>query len=230
VKSLVFLATIGGLSALSLLIPAFASEEFQPEAVIEEDTNNPTLNSTGDYPLLERVSDNGNYLVQLAWPQFPLNPDNAFDLQVFFLDPNNPSGTNGTAAQPESNATGSGIEAGSITVPDTLDRFINIESYDITIYTNDGSVLWQKMDQPGRAAAPGERVTVGNYTGPVTIEITDIRPAGETATAGQGGTDSVKFSATIVPEFPLALIPLIAAVASIVAATRLRTFRKLQWR
>jgi hypothetical protein len=110
-------------------------------------------------------------------------------------------------------------------VPDTLDRFVDVESYDITIYTDDGSVLWQKMDQPGMGGTPGERVLVGNYTGPVTIEITDIRPGDATTTAAEAGTDSVKFSASIVPEFPLISIPVIAAIATVVAVLRLRPFK-----
>lgn len=222
-KPAVFLAAIVLVMAVSLSLGALAHAQSDPDAAIQ-DYNNPRLNSTeDDYPLLERLSDNGNYLVRLAWPQLPLNPDNAFDLQIYFLDPANPSGTNGTLAEPESNETGSGQTGGSITVPDTLEHYVDVESYDITIYTDDGSVLWQRLDRPGMAGTPGERILVGNYTGPVTIDITDIRPGNETTTAGER-TDSVKFSATIVPEFPLITIPLIAAVASIVAMLRLRPF------
>jgi hypothetical protein len=225
-KSAVFLAAIVFVMVVSFSLSALASEQPEPEGAIPDDSN-PSLNSTGsDYPLLEKLSDNGNYLVRLAWPQIPLNPDNAFDLQVYFLDPNDPSGTNGTLAEPESNTTGSGQVGGSITVPDTLEHYVDVESYDITIYTGDGSVLWQRLDRPGMAGTPGERVLVGNYTGPVTIDITDIRPGNGTATAGEE-TDSVKFSASIVPEFPLVTIPLIAAVASIVAMLRFRSFLRL---
>ena len=221
----VFLIAFSFLAIASMAVSASASEGTDLEGGITDD-NNTRLNSTsGDYPLLERVSDNGNYLVRLAWPTLPLNPDNAFDLQVFFINPTEPTGTNGTAAAPESNTTGSGMVGGSITVPDTMDRLVDVESYDITIYTDDGSVLWQKMDQPGTGGAPGERILVGNYTGPVTIEITDIRPGNATTTAGDGGKDSVKFSASIVPEFPLVLVPVIAATAAVIAIMRFRPFR-----
>ena len=219
----VFLAAIVFVMLVSFSLSALASEQPEASAPVP-DSNNPSLNSTGsDYPLLERLSDNGNYLVRLAWPQLPLNPDNAFDLQVYFLDPDEPSGTNGTLAEPESNTTGSGQVGGSITVPDTLEHYVDVESYDITIYTGDGSVLWQRLDRPGLGGTPGERVLVGNYTGPVTIDITDIRPGSETATAGEG-TDSVKFSASIVPEFHMVWIPLIVAVGSIVVMLRFRPF------
>ncbi|HEV8387884.1 MAG TPA: hypothetical protein VGQ03_09705 [Nitrososphaera sp.] len=226
-NSAVFLAAIAFIVAISLSLHALASEESEPNPEFQ-DENNPSLNSTGDYPILERLSEKGNYLVRLAWPQLPLNPDNAFDLQIYFLDPADSSGTNVTVAQPDySNTTGSGQRGGNITVPVTSDHYLDVESYNITIYTGDGSVLWQRLDRPGMAGTPGERVLVGNYTGPVTIEITDIRPAGETATSGESGTDSVRFSASIVPEFPLVLIPLIAAAAGFIAISRFKP--SLKW-
>jgi hypothetical protein len=226
-KSVVFLAALVAVTVISLSLPALASEEFEPNPEFQ-DENNPSLNSTGGYPLLEKLSDNGNYLVRLAWPQLPLNPDNAFDLQIYFLDPDETSVTNVTVAQPDySNTTGSGQRGGNITVPVTVDHYLDVESYDITIFTGDGSVLWQRLDRPGTAGTPGERVLVGNYTGPVTIEISDIRPAGETATTSESGNDSVRFSASIVPEFPLVSIPLIAATAGFVAISRFK--HSLKW-
>ena len=213
--------------AFPLLVPAMASEEPEPRTVINDEGNNPSLNSTGsgsELPLLEKVSDNGTYLVQLAWPTLPLNPDNAFDLQVFFLNASDPRGINGTAAQPETNFTGSGTEMGG-TVPETMQSVIDVESYDITIYSDDGSVLWQKLDQPGVGGSGGERVVIGNYTGPVTIDITDIRPGSETATAAGGMTDSVSFAASVVPEFPLVAIPLVASIAAVLFVLRTRVAR-----
>jgi hypothetical protein len=213
------------LFAIPFSVPAMASEELEPRAVIEDEGNNPSLNSTGsgsELPLLEKVSDNGTYLVQLVWPTLPLNPDNAFDLQVFFLNASDPRGINGTAAQPETNFTGSGIEAGG-TVPEAMQSIIDVESYDIAIYSDDGSVLWQKMDQPGVGGSAGERVIIGNYTGPVTIEITDIRPGSETATAAGDMTDSVRFTASVVPEFPLVAVPLVASIAVVLLVLRTRT-------
>jgi len=226
-KSVVFLPALATVTVISLSLPATASEVSEPNPEFQ-DENNPSLNSTGDYPLLEKLSEKGNYLVRLAWPQLPLNPDNAFDLQIYFLDPDDSSGTNVTVTQPDySNTTGSGQRGGNITVPVTVDHYLDVESYDITIYTGDGSVLWQRLDRPGMAGSPGERVLVGNYTRPVTIEIADIRPAGETATTGESDTDSVSFSASIVPEFPLVSIPLIAAAPGFVALSRFKP--SLKW-
>jgi hypothetical protein len=65
---------------------------------------------------------------------------------------------------------------------------------------------------------------LSNYTGPVTVEVTNIQPGwnvGETATA-EDMTDSVKFSATIAPEFPVAAVMLAAGIAGTLAILRWR--------
>jgi hypothetical protein len=203
--------------ALGLIAPALAANE----TLGSVGQNNPNLNTTGsDVPLLQKMSDKGLYLVQIAWPQLPLNPDGAFDLQIFFLNATHPTGTNGTVVQPETNYTGSGSEGGAFTVPDTQQNFAGVKSYDITIYSDDGRVLWQKVDQPASGASPGQRIILGNYTGPVTIEIADIRPGSGTTTASEGSTDSVKFTASVTPEFPFALLGLAAAASVALVAIK----------
>jgi hypothetical protein len=207
--------------------PAMASEDPQPEVSTERNGTNPSLDaSSSDLPLIEKVSDKGIYLVQLTWPQLPLNPDGAFDLQIFFMNASQPRGPNGTATLSESNFTGSGTETGA-TVPETLQSRMDVESYDITIYSSDGSILWQKLDRPGMGGSPAERVTIGNYTGPVAINLTDIRPGGHTITAGMNQTDSVRFAATVVPEFPAAIVLLVAGTAGAICVLRLRNLRSL---
>ncbi|HUG95994.1 MAG TPA: hypothetical protein VMJ94_00500 [Nitrososphaera sp.] len=103
-----------------------------------------------------------------------------------------------------------------------------MESYDITIYAGDGRELWEKADQPGETGRGTQRIDFeGNYTGPITINITNIRPwwdAGGTVTA-EDLTDSVSFTATVVPEFPVALALLAGGVAAAIAAARLRQAR-----
>ena len=152
--------------------------------------------------------------------QVLLNPESAFDLQLVFL---NASAPNATLPQAESNFTGSGSEAGS-TVPDIVDSPLPVKSYDIAIYSNDGKVLWQKTNQPGEGGRPGQRIEFeGNYTGPVTIKVTNIKPGWETATASEDLTDSVTFTATVVPEFPaIAVLPLAIGVFAVIVAFRLK--------
>ena len=121
-KPVVFLVVITVVMVISFTFHALASGQSEPNPVFD-DERNPSINSTtGDYPLLMKLSDNGNYLVKLAWPQLPLNADNAFDLQIFFLDPRDPTGTNGTVAQLESNSTRSDQDGGSIVAFDTQEH------------------------------------------------------------------------------------------------------------
>jgi hypothetical protein len=221
VKHLLLAIIMSSVFSLPLAL-AFAQEDIEPRAVLngaEED--NPSLNSTEtDIPILEQVSDKGIYRVQLKWPEVPLSPENVFDIQLVFL---NASAPNATLPVAEGNFSGSGSEAGA-TVPEIVDSPLPIESYDIAIYSDDGRELWKKVDQPGLGGRPGQNVELANYTGPVTIEVTNIKPGwdtGETTTA-EDMTDSVKFNATVVPEFPVAAAMLAAGVAATVAMLRWR--------
>ena len=77
----------------------------------------------------------------------------------------------------------------------------------MAIYTPDGRKLWEKLDQPGQGGRATQRIDLdSNYTGPVTVNISDIRPGGECGRNSYATdmTDSVTFTATIVPEFPIA--------------------------
>lgn len=202
---------------------SFAQQDIEPRAVLNgAEDKDQSLNSTStDTPLLEKVSDKGIYKVQLRWPQVPLSADNSIDLQLVFL---NASASNATLPEREGNFSGSGSEAG-LTVPGTVDSPLPIKSYDIAIYSGDGTELWKKANQPGEAGRPGQHVELlSNYTGPVTVEVTNIQPGwnvGETATA-EDMTDSVKFSATIAPEFPVAAVMLAAGIAGTLAILRWR--------
>lgn len=229
VKHLLLAIIVSSVFSLPLAL-SFAQEDendIEPRAVLngaEEDNQN--LNSTEtDIPILEQVSDKGIYKVQLKWTQVPLNPEDVFDLQLVFLNASAPEGTEENVPLKETNQTGQNVAGGSqLTVPGILDNPLRIESYDIAIYSDDGTELWKKVNQPGEGGRPGQHVELANYTGPVTIEVTNIKPGwdlGETTTA-EDMTDSVKFSATIVPEFPVAVVMLAAGVAATIAMLRWR--------
>ena len=158
--------------------------------------------------MLEQISEKGIYSVQLKWPQTITDAENALQVEIVFNNASAPMPTNTTIPQREGNATGSGTEAG-LTVPGILGgEPMQVESYDMALFTPDGRKLWEKLDQPGQGGRATQRIDLdGNYTGPVTINISDIRPGGgadETSNATDM-TDSVSFTATIVPEFPIAI-------------------------
>jgi hypothetical protein len=210
---LLAVAAIAFCAAPSLLPSSFAQQD-----------NATQLNATGsDVPVLERISDKGIYNVQLKWPETIDDAQNALQVELVFNNASAPLPTNNTIPEGEGNATGSGTEAG-LTVPESIGgEPLPVESYDMIIYTPDGSKLWERLDQPGLGGRGTQRIVLeSDYRGPVTVQISDIRPGwdvGETATANDMA-DSVTFTATIVPEFPIAIILLaIGITVTIVAAT-----------
>lgn len=101
-----------------------------------------------------------------------------------------------------------------------------VESYDIAIYTSDGNDLFNALDQPGVGGGGTQNIKFeGNYTGPVTIEITDIRPGWDPGkAAGEDLIDSVTLAAAVVPEFPVYLVGVMIAsmIGASVAFTRFK--------
>ncbi|HET6779605.1 MAG TPA: hypothetical protein VFH09_00420, partial [Nitrososphaera sp.] len=144
-------------------------------------------------------------------------------VELVFINASASLPTNNTIPEREGNATGSGTEAG-LTVPESIGgEPLPVESYDMIIYTPDGSKLWESLDQPGLGGRGTQRIVLeSDYRGPVTVEISDIRPGwdvGETAATANDLTDSVTFTATIVPEFPIATILLAIGITVTIVAT-----------
>ena len=206
--------------SVAVLLPSSSS-------FAQQSKNDTQLNSTStDIPVLEQLSEKGTYKVQLKWPETVEDAQGAIQVEVAFLNASASNPANATVPQNEGNTTGSGTEAG-LTVPKVLeDTPLPVKSYDMVIYSNDGTKLWEKLDQPGMGGRGTQRVVLENdsYTGPVTVEINDIQPGWNTGTTTASDlTDSVKFTATIVPEFPIvAMLPLAIGIAATVAAMRLR--------
>ncbi|MDP8888629.1 MAG: hypothetical protein M3M89_03270 [Thermoproteota archaeon] len=211
-----------GVAALVFIITA----SLLPSSFAQQD-NATQLNATStDVPVLEQISEKGIYRVQLKWPQPISDVEDALQVEIVFNNASAPMPTNTTVPQREGNETGVGTEVG-VTVPEVLGgEPMHVESYDIAIYTPDGRKLWEQLDQPGQGGRATQRIELeSNYTGPVTIDISDIRPGGdgnETATADDMA-DSVTFTATIMPEFPFVTVLLaIGIIATIAVAQRRR--------
>jgi hypothetical protein len=215
---LVVAAALAFVTAASLLPPLFAQQD-----------NATQLNATStDVPVLEQISEKGIYRVELKWPQTISDVEDALQVEIVFNNASAPMPTNTTIPQGESNETGSGTEAG-LTVPEVLGgEPMQVESYDMAIYTPDGRKLWEQLDQPGLGGRATQRIELeSNYTGPVSIDISDIRPGegvGQTATAADM-VDSVTFTATIIPEFPLVTVLLAIGIIATIAVQRHRQRR-----
>jgi hypothetical protein len=191
------------------------------QSPVPTDDTSTGLNVTStDVPVLQQVSEKGIYLVELKWPLTYTDAENSLQVELVFNNASAPPPTSDTIPQTEDNFTDSGIED-TRTVPEILGgEPMHVESYDMAIFTPDGRKLWEQLDQPGQGGRATQRIELdSNYTGPVTIDISDIRPGGggnETATAADMA-DSVTFTVTIVPEFPLVTVLLAIGIIATIA-------------
>ncbi|HYY39854.1 MAG TPA: hypothetical protein VE692_01255 [Nitrososphaera sp.] len=185
--------------------------------------NTTQMNATGTNapPVLHKISDKGIYNVTLIWPQTVSDAQNSLQVEIDFYNASAPPPTKNTIPEREGNATGGGTEAG-LTVPGSIGgEPLPVKSYNMTIYSADGKKLWEKQDQPGIGGRGTQRIVLeSKYTGPVTVDISDITPGWN---VGQGAAasdmiDSVKFAATIVPEFPVATVLLAIGITASIAA------------
>jgi hypothetical protein len=171
------------------------------QSPVPTDDTSPGLNITStDMPVLQNVSEKGIYLVELKWPLTYTDPENSLQIELVFNNASAPPPTSNTIPQNEDNFTDSGLED-TRTVPEILGgEPMQVKSYDIAIYTPDGRKLWEQLDQPGLGGRGTQRIELdNNYTGPVTVHISDIKPGdsmGQTA-SGADMTDAVTFTATI---------------------------------
>jgi hypothetical protein len=144
--------------------------------------------------LLEKVSDKGNYRVQVMWNESSLFlSKKGFDMEIDFLNASAPLPTTNTVPQKESNLKGeSSLGASRPSVPASIQPTVPVDSYDITIYSNQGKVLWKKLNQPVSGGRGLERIAfVNGYIGDITIQITNIK-------SGSIPPNSVTFTARVV--------------------------------
>jgi hypothetical protein len=146
--------------------------------------------------VLQKISDKGNYRIQILWNQLtsqgcnaipsgnnipsPTLPKQGFETEILFLNASAPLPTTKTVPQKQSgirSETSLGETANRIPAPSIIQPAVPIDSYEITIYSDHGKELWQKLNQPVTAGRGVQRVvfTDSNYTGGITIQITNIK-------------------------------------------------------
>ncbi len=197
------------------------------QSPVPTDNTTSELNVTStDAPVLQQRSEKGIYLVELKWPLTYTDAENSLQVELVFNNASAPPPTSDTIPQTEDNFTDSGVED-TRTVPEILGgEPMHVESYDMAIFTPDGRKLWEQLDQPGQGGRATQRIELdSNYTGPVTVHVSDIRPGSTTGEAAGGAdmTDAVTFTVTIVPEFPL--VPVLLAIG-IVATIAVQKYRQ----
>ncbi|HWS19637.1 MAG TPA: hypothetical protein VN239_03040, partial [Nitrososphaera sp.] len=140
------------------------------QSPVPADDTSAGLNITStDIPVLQQVSEKGIYLVELKWPLTYTDPEGSLQVELVFNNASAPPPTSDTIPQKEDNFTDSGLED-TRTVPETLGgEPMQVQSYDMAIYTPDGRKLWEQLDQPVQGGRATERIELdSNYTGQVT--------------------------------------------------------------
>jgi hypothetical protein len=164
------------------------------------ESNNTDINNNTKGAAVEKISYYGKYRVQIMWTQSSLSlPKKGFDMEIDFLNASAPLPAPKTVPQRETSIKGeSSLGVSRSNVPQILQPLIPVESYDIAIYSDTGKVLWSKVNEPTTAGRGISSVKfVNDYTGVITIHITNIKPSVVTAASNKQPTDSVKFTARV---------------------------------
>lgn len=140
----------------------------------------PALNSTRSFkPIVEKLSEDGRYIVQLRWAPSIMLPLPRLDYQIFFLDPEQPRATEDIVPSWESNYSAFSMASPAQFIdPDIVLNFEQVDSYDMTIYSEAGDILWQEHDLTVYGGRDQGLIFLENeYRGPIIVEITDIQTA-----------------------------------------------------
>jgi hypothetical protein len=174
-------------------VPSFAQDRLDPITTTEDPAR---LNGTyeeqprleaidSDVPIIENVSEKGIFRVQLRWPEVPLNPDGAFQIQAVFLNASAPPPSPATIPQARTNQSGqSPTDLDRFVIPEAIERRVPVTSYDMTVLSAEGQELWKVVSRPGTGGFAGERIILEEaYNGPVTIVIDNIIPGWDVASS-----------------------------------------------
>ena len=141
-----------------------------------------TAITTSQPPITTKISEKGIYQVQLTFIstlpiQSPnLLPKSGFQMEIDFLNASAPAPTNKTIPQKESAIRGESSLGMPASQPNIIQRLVPVDSFDMTIYSNSGKVLWNKTNQAVTAGRATETISFnGKYTGPITILIDNIK-------------------------------------------------------
>ena len=208
-RYIVLLSLISGVLLCSLVLSYPSVRAQSSNSGVGASTTNQYQGGQG--MILEKISDKGNYRVQIMWNALtsqggnampsgsakpsPTIPKQGFEMEIDFLNASAPLPTAKTVPQKESSIKSEspvGASVNQIPTPSIIKTTVPIDSYDITIYSDDGRQLWKKLNQPVTAGRGVQRVIFDNinYTGGITIQITNIK-------SGNIPANAVSFTAKV---------------------------------
>ena len=160
-----------------------------PQNIALAQNTQPSQNLTNStMPVMTKLSDKGNYKVEIRWGSgnsSNLLNGRGFDMEILFMNASAPEATAQSIPQKETNLTSqASVSPNGANVPSIIERVLPIDSFDIVVYSDNGKVLWQKINQPVTGGRAVESVKLENgYSGGITIQITNIKYGGN-----MGGT------------------------------------------
>jgi hypothetical protein len=208
-RYIVLLSLISGVLLCSLVLS-------YPSVLAQSSSSGVGASTTNQYQggqgmILEKISDKGNYRIQIMWNALtsqgsnampsgnakpsPTIPKQGFEMEIDFLNASAPLPTGKTVPQKESSIKSEspvGASVNQVPTPSIIQTTVPIDSYDITIYSDHGQVLWKKLNQPVTGGRGVQRVIFDNtnYTGGITIQITNIK-------SGNIPANAVSFTAKV---------------------------------
>jgi hypothetical protein len=140
---------------------------------------------------IEKVSEKGYYLVQFKSGLGPTTPEIPID--IVFLNATSPTGfvENDTVYSAPTAKAGGDTELAEdkqMSVPINY-NIAPVQSYDLTIYNDQGNVLWQKVNNNLYGVSGKNFVTLGDYQGNIIIVVDNIK-----GTTDNTLKDSVEFN------------------------------------
>lgn len=139
---------------------------------------------------IEKVSEKGYYLVQFKSGLGPTTPEIPID--IVFLNATYPTGfveNDPVYSAPTAKEGGDTelAEDRQMSVPVNY-NIVPVQSYDLTIYDDQGNTLWQKVNNNLYGVSGKNFVTLGDYQGNITIAVDNIK-----GTTDNTLKDSVEF-------------------------------------
>ena len=131
-------------------------------------------------PILQKISDNGTYLIAIKSGQSPIST--GLNLEILFLNKTSPY-LNAPPPNAESNLSSTEYNKSSgLVIPSVIERTLPVKSYDIMINSSDGKEIWKKTNQVPQGGRGPQTIMLENYgIGNITIILKNIVPSPELA-------------------------------------------------
>jgi hypothetical protein len=126
-------------------------------------------------PILERISDQGTYLVAIKSGQSAIST--GLNIEILFLNKTSPY-LSAPPPNAESNLSSTEYNKSSgMVIPSVIERTLPVKSYDITISSSDGKEIWKKANQIPQGGRGPQSIVLDKYDiGNITISISNIVP------------------------------------------------------